>query len=91
MIRTWLVHSMKPSTGKTYLFLPTAKDIWDVVLETYLNTKNLSNFCDKNPTMPNEIGQLRVDGLLHGDGDFMARTGQTPMKIGFAKKKRFDA
>lgn len=31
MVTAWLVNSMKPSIGKTYHFLPTAKDIWDVM------------------------------------------------------------
>ena len=31
MVTAWLVNSMKPSIGKTYLFLPSAKDVWDAV------------------------------------------------------------
>ena len=33
---------MEISIGKTYLFLPTAKDVWDVVQETYSDIKNSS-------------------------------------------------
>jgi len=35
MVTAWLVNSMKPSIGKTYMFLPTAEDVWDAVRETY--------------------------------------------------------
>lgn len=35
MIMSWLVNSMEPSLGRTYLFLPTASAIWSAVKETY--------------------------------------------------------
>lgn len=28
LVTAWLVNSMKPVIGKTYLFLPTTKDVW---------------------------------------------------------------
>ncbi|KAL6317167.1 hypothetical protein AAG906_029919 [Vitis piasezkii] len=33
---------MKPSIGKTYMFLPTAKDVWDAIRETYSDAENAS-------------------------------------------------
>ncbi|KAE8673438.1 Detected protein of unknown function [Hibiscus syriacus] len=36
MIMSWLINSMDPSVGRTYLFLPTAHDIWNAVNETIL-------------------------------------------------------
>ena len=33
---------MKPVIGKTYMFLPTAKDVWDAIRETYSDAKNAS-------------------------------------------------
>lgn len=33
---------MKSSIRNTYLFLPTVKDVWDVVHETYSDPKNFS-------------------------------------------------
>lgn len=42
MIRAWLVHSMIPSIGKAYLFLPTTKDIWEAIRKNYSDTKNFS-------------------------------------------------
>lgn len=38
LVMAWLVNSMEPSVGKTYLFLPMAKDIW----ETYSDIENFS-------------------------------------------------
>lgn len=31
----WLINSMIPIIEKTYFFLPTVKDVWDVIEETY--------------------------------------------------------
>lgn len=31
-------------------------------------------FCDQNPIVANETRKLRGDRVLHGDGDFVART-----------------
>ena len=42
MVTARLVNSMKPSIGKTYLFLPSAKDVWDAVRETYSDVENSS-------------------------------------------------
>ncbi|KAJ0089486.1 hypothetical protein Patl1_13519 [Pistacia atlantica] len=39
MVTAWLVNSMKPFIEKTYLFLSTTKDVWDVVRETYSMVK----------------------------------------------------
>ncbi|KAL2497494.1 Bifunctional aspartokinase/homoserine dehydrogenase 1 [Abeliophyllum distichum] len=42
LVIAWLVNSMKPTIEKTYLFLPTAKDVWDAVKETYSDSENSS-------------------------------------------------
>ena len=42
MVTAWLVNSMKPSIGKTYMFLPSAKEVWDAVRETYSDVENSS-------------------------------------------------
>ena len=31
---------MKSAIGKTYMFLPMEKDVWDVIRETYSNVEN---------------------------------------------------
>ncbi|RVW49858.1 Retrovirus-related Pol polyprotein from transposon RE1 [Vitis vinifera] len=41
-ITSCLINSMKPSIGKTYMFLPTAKDVWDAIRETYSDAENAS-------------------------------------------------
>ena len=33
---------MKPVIGKTYIYLPTTKDVWDVIRETYSDAENAS-------------------------------------------------
>ena len=40
MIMSWLVNSMEPDVGRTYLFLPTANAIWTAVKETYSDLGN---------------------------------------------------
>lgn len=40
MVIAWLVQSMKPAIGKTFLFLPTAKEVWEAVKDTYCSDPN---------------------------------------------------
>ncbi|KAH9716025.1 protein kinase domain-containing protein [Citrus sinensis] len=40
LVMSWLINSMEVSIGRMYLFLPTAKDVWDAVRETYSDLKN---------------------------------------------------
>ena len=42
LVIAWLINSMEPAIGKPHLFLPTAKDVWDVVRETYSDLENSS-------------------------------------------------
>ena len=41
-ITSCLINSMKSAIGKTYMFLPMEKDVWDVIWETYSDAKNAS-------------------------------------------------
>ena len=41
-ITSYLINSMKPTIGKTYMFLPTAKDVWDAIWQTYSDVENAS-------------------------------------------------
>ncbi|KDO40572.1 hypothetical protein CISIN_1g042697mg [Citrus sinensis] len=43
---SWLINSIEVSIGKTHLFLPTAKDVWDAVRETYSDLKNSSQILE---------------------------------------------
>ncbi|KAK5785059.1 hypothetical protein PVK06_039604 [Gossypium arboreum] len=42
MVIAWLINSMEASIGKPFLFLPTAKDVWDSVKDTYSDLENAS-------------------------------------------------
>ena len=42
MVMIWLINSMEPSVGRTYLFLPSAASIWTAVNETYSDLGNTS-------------------------------------------------
>ncbi|XP_057971056.1 uncharacterized protein LOC131159875 [Malania oleifera] len=42
LMTSCLMNTMKPTIGKTYLFLPTAKNVLDVVCETYSDAENAS-------------------------------------------------
>ena len=41
-ITSCLINSMKLAIGKTYMFLPTVKDVWDAIQETYSDVENAS-------------------------------------------------
>ncbi|RVX13447.1 hypothetical protein CK203_020911 [Vitis vinifera] len=41
-ITSCLINSTKPTIGKTYMFLLTAKDVWDAIRETYSDAENAS-------------------------------------------------
>nr|KJB60833.1 hypothetical protein B456_009G327600 [Gossypium raimondii] len=42
MIIVWLINSMEVSIGKPFLFLPTVKDVWDAMKDTYSDLENAS-------------------------------------------------
>lgn len=42
IVMAWLINSMEPSIGRTYLFYKTAKEIWDAVQEIYSDLENTS-------------------------------------------------
>ena len=41
MVIAWLINSMELTIRKPYLFLPTAKEAWDVVWDTYSDLENI--------------------------------------------------
>ncbi|KAK3018888.1 hypothetical protein RJ639_002840 [Escallonia herrerae] len=41
LIIVWLINSMEPTIGKPYLFLPTAKDVWEAIRLRFLKKKPL--------------------------------------------------
>ena len=40
MVIAWFINSMEPIIERTYLFLPTARELWEAVRETYLHLEN---------------------------------------------------
>ncbi|CAN0870173.1 Retrovirus-related Pol polyprotein from transposon TNT 1-94 [Linum grandiflorum] len=42
LVRTWLIHSMKPNIGENYLLHSSAKAIWDAAKTTYSTVDNTS-------------------------------------------------
>ncbi|EOY31231.1 Uncharacterized protein TCM_038193 [Theobroma cacao] len=40
MVMAWLINSMEPKIGRTYLFYKIAKEIWDMAHEMYLDLEN---------------------------------------------------
>ena len=42
LVMAWLLNSMEATIAKLNLFLPTAKDVWDSVRETYSDLENSS-------------------------------------------------
>ncbi|KAK2414048.1 putative mitochondrial protein [Trifolium repens] len=42
LIIAWLVSTMETGLGKPYMFLPSAKDVWEAVKETYSDIQNAS-------------------------------------------------
>lgn len=42
IVMAWLINSMEPSIGRTYLFYKTAKEIWEAVQEIYSDLENTS-------------------------------------------------
>ncbi|KAH9677444.1 retrotran gag 3 domain-containing protein [Citrus sinensis] len=42
IVMAWLVNSMEPNIGQTYLFYQTAAELWEAVKETYSDLENSS-------------------------------------------------
>lgn len=42
MVAIWLINTMLPKIGKAYLFLLTARAVWEPVHKTYSDGKNVS-------------------------------------------------
>ncbi|RVW73986.1 Retrovirus-related Pol polyprotein from transposon RE1 [Vitis vinifera] len=46
LVIAWLINSMEPAIGKSHLFLPTAKDVWEAVRDMYSDLENSSQIFD---------------------------------------------
>jgi hypothetical protein len=57
-IMSWLLHSMQPEISQGYLFLRTAKEIWDATAQTYSKVGNAALKYDL---------KRQIHGLTQGD------------------------
>lgn len=64
MVTAWLVNSpcpMKPSIKETYLFLSTARDVWDTMKEIYSDFESASQIFEiKTRLWPTKQGSREV-------------------------------
>lgn len=44
LVMFWLLNYMEATIGKTYMFLPTAKTLWDAIRETYSKKNSSQSF-----------------------------------------------
>lgn len=45
LIMSWMINSMEPNIGKPYLFLSTARKVWEDVRDCYSDLENCSQIC----------------------------------------------
>jgi hypothetical protein len=57
-VMSWLMHSMQPEISQEYLFLHTAKEVWDVATQTYSKVGNAALKYDL---------KRQIHGLTQGD------------------------
>ncbi|KAK9214139.1 hypothetical protein WN944_006127 [Citrus x changshan-huyou] len=61
MVQAWLINSMDVDIGRTYLFLPSAKELWEAVTETYSNLGNAAQLFEiKSQLRDQKQGSLSV-------------------------------
>ena len=51
MVIAWLINSMEPMIGKPFMFLPTVRDVWEAVRDTYSDLENYSQMFELNAKM----------------------------------------
>ena len=61
IIMAWLINSMEPKIGRTYLFYKTAKEVWNDVQEIYSDLENTAQCFDIRSAIRNtKQGNLGV-------------------------------
>jgi len=61
MVQAWLINSMDVDIGRTYLFLPSAKELWEAVTETYSDLGNTAQLFEiKSQLREQKQGSLSV-------------------------------
>ncbi|KAL9420097.1 hypothetical protein AB3S75_037804 [Citrus x aurantiifolia] len=51
MVTAWLINSMDSIIGKTFMYLKTARDVWEAVREAYSDLENQSQLYELNTCM----------------------------------------
>ncbi|XP_028800597.1 uncharacterized protein LOC114755871 [Neltuma alba] len=46
LVCSWLINAMSPSLKRSFMYLPTAKDMWDAVRESYSDGEDLARLYD---------------------------------------------
>ena len=61
MVQAWLINLMDVDIGRTYLFLPFAKELWEAVTETYSDLGNAAQLFEiKSQLRDQKQGSLSV-------------------------------
>jgi len=63
-IISWLINTMEVGMRKTYMYLPTAKDVWDAVKLSYFDIKSFSQIYDLKSKLWN-LKQNDRDGTTY--------------------------
>lgn len=59
LVMAWLINSMESCISRTYLFLPTAKAIWDAFKKNYSDLENASQVLE----IKNKLKEMRQGNL----------------------------
>lgn len=102
-VMSWLINSMEPHISRTYLFLRTAKAIWDAVHEHYLDLENasrvfeiknrLKEICQESMSIIeyyNSLQTLWQELDLHYEADWGDLEGNIKFKEHLEKERLYD-
>ncbi|KAH9679366.1 reverse transcriptase Ty1/copia-type domain-containing protein [Citrus sinensis] len=56
MVQAWLINSMDVDIGRSYLFLPFAKELWEAVTETYYDLGNAAQLFEFKSQLRHQNG-----------------------------------
>lgn len=51
LVTAWLINFMDPPIGKPFMFLPTARDVWEAVRDMYSDNENYSQLYELTTRM----------------------------------------
>ena len=74
MVKAWLINSMEPKIGRTYLSYKTVKEIWDMVPETYSDIGNTTQIFELKSLERNNTRRKISHSVLQRIDGLMART-----------------